>query len=355
MTTGSWTVGTNNINSTIYAYKSWSGGDGKYETWAAGKRVKWNSYDMVHQYWAYLTPTDGYGYGSVPGYTLAQAKAAVGWSTNDELRVLNKLAERIKGHSFDLGINIAEADKTYQSILQNLRSLGTALVDLKHGNYAGALRSLGVPSGRRKPLRAKDISGRWLEMQYAWLPLVSQSYEAGKALAAVTNYRSLRFSASGQKTKTIDGSFSPGVFAYPVKLTYSYKILADLYEEVSAQRGLGLYDPLTIGWEIVPYSFVVDWFLPVGSYLSALGMIPYLNGRFLITEKYSGKGGSFVKLDKFPIQMKDRGKVERFFRIKRTPSSSLSVPRPTFNSLPRSLSPAHLYNAVALIHQRLGK
>lgn len=33
---------------------------------------------------------------------------------------------------------------------------------------------------------------------------------------------------------------------------------------------LGLINPLEIIWELVPYSFVVDWFLPVGNWLSSM-------------------------------------------------------------------------------------
>jgi hypothetical protein len=33
---------------------------------------------------------------------------------------------------------------------------------------------------------------------------------------------------------------------------------------------LGLINPLLVGWELVPYSFVIDWFLPIGNMLEAL-------------------------------------------------------------------------------------
>jgi hypothetical protein len=33
---------------------------------------------------------------------------------------------------------------------------------------------------------------------------------------------------------------------------------------------MGLVNPLSIAWEVVPFSFVVDWFLPVGNFLENL-------------------------------------------------------------------------------------
>lgn len=33
---------------------------------------------------------------------------------------------------------------------------------------------------------------------------------------------------------------------------------------------LGLTNPAEVAWEVVPFSFVIDWFIPVGNFLSSL-------------------------------------------------------------------------------------
>jgi hypothetical protein len=35
---------------------------------------------------------------------------------------------------------------------------------------------------------------------------------------------------------------------------------------------LGLTNPLNVAWELVPFSFVVDWFIPIGSFFD--GLVP---------------------------------------------------------------------------------
>jgi hypothetical protein len=339
----------------LYAEKSWSGTDGKYEAWVGGSRIKWNNYQMSHHKWTYAIDPAGDGHSVLPKHDIAGFKGVVGWTANNDLNLLNKLAEKIKGHAFDLGINIAEASKTYGLVLSNLQSIGSALVDLKHGNIPGALRSLGVPKRSPKSLKAKDISGRWLELQYGWRPLVDQAYEAGKALQAATKHRTLRFFASSSLTKEKD--LGDGTFYRLFALAnVNVRIHAELYEDISLARSLGLVNPAAILWEVVPYSFVVDWFLPVGSYLSAWGVIPALKGRFLTTSRGSWKGGRFVKLSPFPLQRPAGGygwRTQRFV-TQRVVSTSLSVPMPTFKSLPKALSAGHIKNAIALIHQRLG-
>jgi len=360
MTTGSWSLGSTSYStSELYASKSWAGGDGKYEAWLGGNRIKWNNYTMQRQKWSSKITQAGYGVGAVTSHSAASASLLVGWKANDDLRLLSKLWENIRGHSFDLGINIAEASKTYSGIVQNLRSLGSALISLKHGRIGNAFRYLGVTGRRRslttRRLNARDVSGRWLEMQYAWLPLVSDSYEAAKALAAMTGPRSFRFTASiGTKRATYDGSQNPLSYKYPVLLTVSKRLQAELYEDISFSRGLGLTDPLSIAWEVVPYSFVVDWFLPIGTYLELWQSVPKLRGRFMTTVRIGQKAGLGKVLQPAGVPgYNGTTKSEEWFRIERTVSSSLDVPLPTFNSVPKALSPKHLLNAVALIHQAL--
>jgi len=355
MTTGSWTVGLNNINGvTTYAIKSWTGGDGKFEPWIGGTRTKWNSYTMHHRKVKQSAPYMGHGQGQVSDAGLLSVKSNVGWGTNDDLRLLDKLAQQVRGHSFDLGINIAESRKTYKSILDNLRSLGSALVALKHGRVSIAFRHLGINRRNISHLNARDVSGRWLEMQYAWLPLVSQAYEASKALESLSKPRVLRFSASSRLLGKYDGAITPTYYSYIVKTSYLKKLNCELVEDISTARSLGMVDPKQIVWEIVPYSFVIDWFIPVGTFLSAWAIIPKLKGRFLTIERAGQKGTvPILKAPAIAAGWKPTDRQDTAFYFSRTPSSSLSVPLPRFNNLPRALSPRRLLNAVALIHQRL--
>jgi hypothetical protein len=40
--------------------------------------------------------------------------------------------------------------------------------------------------------------------------------------------------------------------------------------QLATINSLGLTNPIAVAWELVPFSFAVDWFLPVGNTLSAL-------------------------------------------------------------------------------------
>ena len=38
---------------------------------------------------------------------------------------------------------------------------------------------------------------------------------------------------------------------------------------LAAMQKLGVANPASLAWELLPYSFVVDWFLPIGQYLNS--------------------------------------------------------------------------------------
>jgi len=56
----------------------------------------------------------------------------------------------------------------------------------------------------------------------------------------------------------------------PVELSVKTIIHATVNgPELASLKQFGLANPLSIAWELVPWSFVVDWVLPVGEFLDA--------------------------------------------------------------------------------------
>ena len=120
-------------------------------------------------------------------------------------------------------------------------------------------------------------------------------------------------------------------------------------------RQLGLADPATVVWELIPYSFVVDWFIPIGSYLENLNQIPTLNGRFLTIKstRFEGSNNGQMIQPPFNKWQKVPNINQSYYRLERTVSSSIPVPKPQFNTLPSAMSPTRIWNAIALVVQRI--
>jgi len=342
-----------NSESGRYEYAVANGGDGKYEDHNGKKRLHWNFYHLnslkmfTKQNQTGQYPSSSY----IPLFN-------DGWEASDQNALLQKLAGNVKGHDFNLAVNLAQGKQTVDMVVGTLKSLGLAALDAKRGNFGSAIRRFGASPRGKKSFSSKDISGRWLELQYGWLPSLSDSYEAAKAYEQITKSRKQTYKATKSRVMEFNGSTSFPNYNFSGKAKLSRQIIAEIEEEISAPRSLGLYDPLSVAWEVLPWSFVIDWFVPIGSYLDNLSIIPSLEGRFLSTSRLDGFQASEllgVNLDPpIPPDVSYYGssRIMEHYDLLREVSSSLEVPFPSIQGIPSAMSPKRIWNAIALGHQR---
>ncbi len=367
MTTGTRSVGADGA-SAYYDYRSWSGNDGRTEISGGHLRQKWNNYWYVR---TKLTGIPSVPYGIYIAIMSKDSTSA--WGANEELILQNRLAEAIRGHQFNLGVALAEGKEAMQMIRSTAVSLSKAFLALRRGNFSRAVAALRLGNERHlqrrlerdynrldpfiynglpmhSKLAANDVSGRWLELQYGWLPLINDCYEAGTAFAALANPpRRTRVTVYNTKRSSYDASSSPINWSGITQLYERKRIIYELEEELSTPRSLGLMDPLSIVWEVIPFSFVVDWFIPIGTYFENLAMIPRLKGRTL-TGYTAVRVGLGLGLESSTYYKKARCNRWKL-TYNRTITTGLITAKPTFKKLPAALSLAHVENAMALITQ----
>jgi hypothetical protein len=354
--------------------KTWTGPDGKYESYAGRQRLKWNNYTMrgaSHlctdaNFKLTLYPIGGPGqvdFTQPPSLDLGPWALPAGY-ISDTLRnrAFDKLLKQIKGHDFNLGVDLGQMKQTVGLLSGNLGKLGRSALALRRGDFSTAARQLGArPRGTR--LKTTDISGRWLELQYGWLPLLSSCFEASKAFEAISaGPRKKLFVSAGTAKEVGNCSNSPSLHSCLVHGRKGRRLQYEMYEEMTVARNLGLEDPLSVAWELTPWSFVVDWFIPIGTYLSNLNQIPKLKGRWLITDflKYGkqkpdlrwtqmqpfGPGWTLVITPPAPQLIWSMTSLQRTYSDTPPP-----VPLPKFN-LKGINSSRRLWNAISLAHQR---
>lgn len=197
-----------------------------------------------------------------------------------------KLQSDIAKSDFNLAVAGAEAHKTVQHIASTAGRLLRAARSIRKGRLGDAYRALGHEVGRKrlpKPKKVRDnAASYWLELHYAWGPLLADVHGAASALATRLNEPNVPFftteARSGERTfrqvRYRDGDSTWSVDTEidvarreVCRIGLTYRIRNG--NIVQAAR-LGLTNPALIIWEIVPFSFVVDWFLPVGNFLSQL-------------------------------------------------------------------------------------
>lgn len=332
------------------------GQDGKYETVDGTRRIKWNDYVLTT--WK-SNRTKGLMTDSrFPGssqelWTSGTCFPASPLEPSDHLTLISRLSEAVKGHEFNLAVSAAEGKKTVNMVVDSIRSISSAIRDLKRGNVHRAASRFRVSPSTRV-LSTKGVSGRWLELQYGWLPMISDVYNAAKAYEALTNGpRVNRIQTSIGRSNIGNSSCAPSLYSVKGYSKARRTIIYEMSEQLSAPRSLGLTDPLQVVWELIPYSFVVDWFIPIGTYLDSLNVVPHLKGRFLTTETHAFQGSAEYLPPPLWYQVLEKAPTEsvNYFYMKREVSSSLSVPKPRFVPLDKALSPKRILNAIALAVQ----
>jgi hypothetical protein len=343
--------------------KDWAGGDGRYEPFSGGVRDKWNNYTCTissrlrDRTYRIKTPT---GTETLNASVNVPTPVPPFFTANEQQRLLSRLLKQVKDHEFNLAVDLAQYKQTAGMLADNLGHLGRAALYLKRGNIAAAVREFGVEP-RSTRLKGRDISGRWLELSYGWLPLIGSCYEAAKAFESISNGpRKKQFVANIWKEEILERG-TPTLYSTRYRQKYRRYLTYEMYEELSVERQLGVLDPLSVAWELMPWSFVVDWFIPIGSYLELLMQIPFLQGRFLTTDvvKLTGSEGfvvttplgSFHQGFIYQGTVKASTDVYRRTVMSRTLGGPPSVPLPQFD-LGGAASLKRFWNALALAHQR---
>lgn len=289
---------------------------------------------MVTSFWLFGTPPF-----SVP------------WDSNDDLRTLGKLREAVAGSDFNFGVFLAEGREALSMIFNAATRINKSINALRRGNLVKAWKSLvddkgGLP---RQVHASKPAAQNWLAMQYGWMPLLKDAESGAEFLAHLSSVP-VRQRVVARTKKSATPTPHPNGYYAGYTCYRTQQIIAYL-EEVNVVALSGLTDPASIVWEKVPFSFIADWFVPIGSFLSARGLASSLKATYVKTDITRMKTGGFVMTNRPPSLKSVNLGASRFIRVEmtRTVSSNLSVPLPTVKPLEKVASWRHVANAVALV------
>lgn len=161
---------------------------------------------------------------------------------------------------------LAEAKESYEMVGGAIRKLYDRFV------IPSALRA--AKEARRGILRR--FSEIWLSYRYGWMPLVYDVQDAAEAIASRKRKFDLKKGRGHNSTTWNDSttwSVNTGTETWyyaetlSVSSTYRGKAYARIVDPTKNTWG---FDPISTAWEVVPYSFVVDWFIGVGNWLKSI-------------------------------------------------------------------------------------
>jgi len=287
-------------------------------------------------------------------------------------RALSKIIEKCES---EIAGNIAQDFAQYGQTTRLIAETATRLVSsysaLRRKDFKSAVKYLAKGKEHharitRKPLSiARSAADNWLEMQYGWKPLLQDIEGSMRSLAKFVlkdeSVKVVRASArrelkeagyltDGTSPYTYRNGFREVTTLYGVQVGVRYGVDSHL-KAFLAQTGFT--NPVNLAWEVLPFSFVADWFLPIGPYLSQIsawdGLVFYdgfltqfarqnvsitvqaLNKQYGV-HNFVNRAGSF---DRQVVKV-DRAKLSAF-------------PRGRFPELKNGMSVTHTENAVALL------
>jgi len=242
------------------------------------------------------------------------------------------------------------------------------------GIIGAAIKTRGksVVSGAKSVAKstADLASDLWLQYQYGVKPLVST---LNGVVDAMARYRKRhRWTARGNltisKTKVTSGTAVYWVadFYWTRTDVHEVKVRAGilLEEEVRLTNNLGVDASglLSLPWELIPFSFVADWFINVGDFIS--GIAPFVTKTPLaswytieetITSTFTVTGNGAPK-GAWTLM---RGVSGTYTGLRRQKRRVVKLPGPSITWKPDSplhvLSDKRAVDSAALVFQRLGK
>lgn len=281
-------------------------------------------------------------------------------------RALNKALANLKDQQVQYATFLAEAGEASSMLLTNAKKIAAAYKFVRKGQFKRAANELRISPGsfrsHRRPRNQDEVSARWLEAQYGWLPLMSDMYGIYEDVRKGF-FREPRISAKGMATDEGSRSIKLNQQLYTgtssFTSTHSCFVRLDyVLDSEKLQRAVqkGLTNPLEVAWELVPFSFIVDWFTPIGDFLSSLDAdfgVTFKAGTYTTYYKFESKGDMTPKpwTSGSGHRYSQGGSIHSY-------KYNLDIMREKFSSSPTGelyfknpLSLLHVANALALIHQ----
>lgn len=240
--------------------------------------------------------TDTIDEGSSAWYTPVYLAIPQSEIDNIDAELRTKIRNEVKDMKVNIQQFIAEREQAIHLFIDAVTAVTKLVRDLRKGDITGAANAVGIAVGKRRRRKfnrsytrdqSKAVANAWIGMQYGVRPLLDDVRGMAESLAKLMSvqqpiqraevHRAIKLSSD--RTFQVFPDFLRNIreiqttefhMKYVVYFTYDLNVS-------SVPTSLGLTNPATILWELTPWSFVVDWFFPIGNWLASLDATVGLN------------------------------------------------------------------------------
>jgi hypothetical protein len=195
-------------------------------------------------------------------------------------KALVKALNRLKDQEFHLGNFLAEGQQVVDLVGGTAKSIAQSVLHFRRRNPKQVWDLIKSYERGNLPRHLwRCIPNSWLQLQYGWIPLMSDVEGAANHLARLSiEQKPLVFTRGSAKIEeeqdcpiasiySVNSAVATWVVTRKAMVNLVYGLETPALVQLSQ---LGLINPAEIVWEITRYSFVVDWFVPIGGWLSSL-------------------------------------------------------------------------------------
>lgn len=191
---------------------------------------------------------------------------------------LARLKEQIAEFS-QQGENLGQASKSMKMVTDRIGQVFRSYKALRKGRFGDFIETLRIPAqakdrrfatGTHKRV-ARNASSIFLEYTYGWKPIVQDIFVGLNAIvdAPQNEKRPIKARASSGKFPLWlrPGRVISGYGRYDVDLR---AVITVTDENLFTLNRTGLVNPATIAWQLLPFSFIADWFVNVEQFINSL-------------------------------------------------------------------------------------
>lgn len=195
----------------------------------------------------------------------------------------NRLYDKFKDGTSSrasLAVGLAEVSQSVQMLTGRAMQMARFYRQLRKLDFQGAARTLRMPGPPKGVSTKKSLANNYLEFHFGWSPLIGDIGNAIDVLQEPIKTVWIRERVS-EPTRLYDlsapskGSNPSAVYPSPTwwddHRYWKGRRSVSCGAEVSVSNPnlwlanqLGFVNPASVAWELVPFSFVVDWFVNVG-------------------------------------------------------------------------------------------
>lgn len=210
------------------------------------------------------TPNPDVRYWYAPNYCYgsyligaAELQAVINSQNIDYADLVQAAAANLYSSGFDGLTFLAELKKT----IRMFTNIGKTLTDL---------------------LRKGNVQNTWLQYRYGWRILYFEMVELSRALESLSKESKRRsrmsrsISLSGGSTSSVAANLPECNRTVTTVITWTLSargsIIADFEPPAFS------FNPIVTAWEVIPFSFIIDWFFKVGQLLSSMSFVAFNSG-----------------------------------------------------------------------------